>query len=89
MVAKLNHLFVMTRRTEPATTAAVRQDELMMAIGTFNASESLVEISAFKIFVHYMRDYRAVKSILLLEKFVIGLLKFKKWPLRSFHREVS
>jgi len=49
-----------------------------MAIGAFNTGEALVKIPAFKILSHNMRDYRAVKPILLLEKFVIDLLKFNK-----------
>lgn len=67
MMAELDHLFAMATRTEPSPSAAVRQDELMMTIGAFNPSKSLVEISAFKILSNYMRDYRAVKPVLLLE----------------------
>ncbi|MCP3892588.1 MAG: hypothetical protein GY702_27490 [Desulfobulbaceae bacterium] len=37
-----------------------------------------MEISAFKIFINYMRYNRSVKAILLLEKFVISPLKFNK-----------
>ncbi len=50
----------------------------MMAIGAFYSGEPLVKISTLKILSNHMRDYRAVKPILLLEKFVIGLLKFYK-----------
>jgi hypothetical protein len=56
----------------------------MMAIGAFNSSEALVKISAFKILSHHMRDYRAEKPILLLEKFIIDLLKFNKMAIQEF-----
>ena len=51
-----------------------------MAVRAFNSSEALVKISAFKILSHHMGDYRAVKPILLLEKFI---------TFSNFHREVS
>ena len=91
MMTKLNHFLVMTTGAKPATTTAVRQDELTMAIGAFNTGEALVKIPAFKILSHNMRDYRAVKPILLLKKFVIGLLEFNKiaieeLPQRGFLR---
>jgi len=84
VMAKLDHFLVMTTWTEPATTTAECQDHLMMAIGAFNAGEALVKISAFKILSHNMRDYRAVKPILLLEKFIIDLLKFNKIAIEEF-----
>jgi hypothetical protein len=56
----------------------------MMAIRAFYSGKSLIKISAFKILSHNMRDYWAVKPILLLEKFIIDLLKFVKITIEEF-----
>lgn len=62
MMTKLNHFFVIVGWTEPAATATVCQDELMMAIWTFDAGKSLMKITTIKILSHHMRYYRAVKG---------------------------
>ncbi len=61
----------------------------MMAVRALDASKALMEVTTFKVFIQYMRDYRTVKPILPLKKLVIALFELKKWPSRSFHREVS
>jgi hypothetical protein len=78
MTAKLNYFFVMTGGAEPASSATEREKIFMLTIRAFDTGEALMQITAFKIFINYMRYSRSVKSILLLEKFVISVLKFNK-----------
>ena len=83
VMSELDHFFVMATGTEPPSTAAERQDELMMAVWAFNASESLMQITTFKIIRNHMRDYRPVKSILHLEKFIVALFKIYKMTIQK------
>lgn len=36
-----------------------------------------MEVTAFKVFIHYMRDYRTINPVLLLEGLVITLFELK------------
>jgi len=83
MVAKLNHLFVMATGTEPATTTAKSQKILVMAVRAFDPCEALMQIAAFKILSHHMRNYRAVKSKFFLEEFVVDLIKCTKMTIEE------
>jgi len=47
----------------------------MLTIRAFYSGESLMQITTLKILSHYMRDYRAVKPILLLEEFIVTFFK--------------
>jgi len=72
----------MTGGAEPASSAAESKEIFVITVGTFYSGEALMKITALKIFSHHMRDYQAVESILLLEKFVIALFKINKMTIQ-------
>ena len=84
MVTKLYRFLVMARGAEPAAPATEGQEILMMAIWAFNACEALVKITAFKVFIHYMRYYRTIKPVLLLKKFAIAFFELNKVAIQKF-----
>ncbi|WP_228853941.1 hypothetical protein [Desulfomarina profundi] len=56
----------------------------MMTVKALGASKALMEVTTFKVFIHYMRDYRTVKPILLLKKLVIALFEIKEVAIQEF-----
>jgi hypothetical protein len=56
----------------------------VLAIRAFDPGKALVQVTAFKVLSHHLRDYRTVKLILLLEKFVIARFELEKVVIEEF-----
>jgi hypothetical protein len=89
VMGKLDHLFAMAGRTEPATSAAVSKQVFVVAIRTSYTSESVLQVTALKVFMYHMGYDWTVKTVLTGEDFVVAQLKLFEMMAQNCHRGES